>query len=153
MLRLVLDPRWSDDRSGYGQVAQLQNDLPDPRLATLWLAPTASATAPYIPISIGTEELPAEYSQQQYLTAEATSTYFDPEYMEQEDTENATQTFKRLMYGTCARPGTHLTDVTTAFEGFDAESISNWHDVIDEATESVENGQDPSGILTEYTHD
>src|SRR5699024_4390615 len=57
MMRLVRDPRWSDDRSGYGHVAQLRDDLPDPRLATLWLAPTASATAPYIPISIGTQEL------------------------------------------------------------------------------------------------
>lgn len=153
MMRLVRDPRWSDDRSGYGQVAQLRDDLPDPRLATLWLAPTASATAPYIPISIGTEELPAEYSQHRYLTAEASSTYLDPEFMEQEATEYATQTFKRLMYGTCARPDTHLSDVTAAFEGFDAESISNWDDVIGEATESVKNGQDPSGILTEYTHD
>src|SRR5699024_2112161 len=93
MMRLVRDPRWSDDRSGYGHVAQLRDDLPDPRLATLWLAPTASATAPYIPISIGTQELPVEYSQHRYLTAEASSTYLHPEFMEQEATEYATQTF------------------------------------------------------------
>src|SRR5699024_5390847 len=55
MMRLVRDPRWSDDRAGYGHVAELRDDLPDPMLATLWLAPTAAATAPYIPMSIGTE--------------------------------------------------------------------------------------------------
>src|SRR5699024_2040816 len=92
MMRLVCDPRWSDDRSGYGQVAQLRDDLPDPRLAPLWLAPTASATAPYIPISIGTEELPVEYAQHRYLTADSPSTYLAPEFMEQEATEYATQT-------------------------------------------------------------
>lgn len=152
MMRLVRDPRWSDDRSGYGQVAELRDDLPDPRLATLWLAPTAAATAPYIPISIGTENLPAEYSQHRYLTAEASSAYLDPEFMEQEATEYATQTFKRLMYGTCSRPEDHLTDVTTAFEGFDAESIADWGGVLDEASDLVADGQDPGDVLSEYTN-
>lgn len=152
MMRLVRDPRWSDDRSGYGQVAELRDDLPDPRLATLWLAPTAAATAPYIPISIGTENLPVEYSQHRYLTAEASSAYLDPEFMEQEATEYATQTFKRLMYGTCSRPEDHLTDVTTAFEGFDAESIADWDGVLDEASDLVAGGQDPGDVLSEYTN-
>src|SRR5690606_30061403 len=50
MMRLVRDPRWSDDRSGYGHVAELRSDLVDPRLITLWVAPTAAVTAPYTPI-------------------------------------------------------------------------------------------------------
>lgn len=152
MMRLVRDPRWSDDRAGYGQVAQLRDDLADPRLATLWLAPTASATAPYIPISIGTQELPVEYSQHRYLTAEASATYLEPEFMEQEATEYATQTFKRLMYGTCARPEDHLAGVTTAFEGFDAESLSDWEDVLEDAAGILKDGGDPSETLTDYTH-
>lgn len=152
MMRLVRDPRWSDDRAGYGHVAELRDDLPDPQLATLWLAPTAAATAPYIPMSIGTEDLPVEYSQHRYLTADASSEYLDPEFMEQEATEYATQTFKRLMYGTCARPDEHLPDVTTAFEGFDAASIADWDDILDEASERVADGQDPSSVLSEYTN-
>src|SRR5699024_2697407 len=152
MMRLVRDPRWSDDRSGYGQVAQLRDDLPDPRLATLWLAPTASATAPYIPISIGTEELPVEYAQHRYLTADAASTYLAPEFMEQEATEYATQTFKRLMYGTCSRPEAHLGTVTSAFEGFDAESLDDWDEVLDEAADLVANDDDPADVLTEDTN-
>lgn len=151
MMRLVRDPRWSDDRSGYGHVAQLRDDLPDPRLATLWLAPTASVTAPYIPISIGTEELPVEYSQHRYLTAESSSAYLAPEFMEQEATEYATQTFKRLMYGTCARPEDHLGDVTAALEGFDTQSLSDWDEILDQASGMVADGQDPGHVLTDYT--
>ena len=151
MMRLVRDPRWSDDRSGYGHVAELRDDLPDPRLATLWVAPTASATAPYIPVAIGTQDLPVEYSQHRYLTADAASTFLSPEFMEQEATEYATQTFKRLMYGTCARPEESLGRVTTAFEGFDAQSLQDWETVLDDANDLIADGQDPSEVLTDYT--
>ncbi|WP_029391154.1 C69 family dipeptidase [Streptomyces xiaopingdaonensis] len=126
VMRIVRDPRWSDDRSGYGHVAEIDPDLPDPRLATLWMAPTAAVTAPYIPVSIGTRELPVEYTQHRYLTAGASAEYLEPEYAEQEATESATQTFKRLMYATCARPEQYLADVTDAFEGFEAEQIKEW---------------------------
>lgn len=152
MMRLVRDPRWSDDRAGYGHVAELRDDLADPRLATLWLAPTASATAPYIPVAIGTQDLPVEYTQHRYLTADAAGTFLSPEFMEQEATEYATQTFKRLMYGACARPEAYLDRVTSALEGFDAQSLQDWEEVLDEASESVSNDQDPSGVLTDYTN-
>lgn len=150
MMRLVRDPRWSDDRAGYGQVAELRGDLPDPALATLWLAPTAAATAPYVPVAIGTDELPVEYTQHRYLTAEASSTYLSAEYAEQEATEFATQTYKRLMYATCARPDEYLGEVTAALEGFDAQSIEEWSEVLDEATAE---GTDASTVLTTYSHD
>lgn len=149
MLRLVRDPRWSDDRAGYGQVAELRDDLEDPDLATLWLAPTAAATAPYIPIAIGTEELPVEYTQHRYLTSDSASTYLDPEFAEQEATEYATQTYKRLMYAACARPDEHLGEVTTALEGFDAQSREEWDEVLAEAAES----DDASEVLTDYSYE
>lgn len=152
MLRLVRDPRWSDDRSGYGQVAELRDDLPDNQLATLWLAPTAAATAPYIPLAIGSDELPEEYSQHRYLTADSASTYLAPEFMEQEATEYATQTFKRLMYGACARPDDHLVSVTSALEGFDAESLEDWDDVLDEASDQIADGGDATEVLSEYSY-
>src|SRR5699024_9955169 len=86
------------------------------------------------------------------LTADSPSTYLAPEFMEQEATEYATQTFKRLMYGTCSRPEDHLGTVTSAFEGFDAESLSDWDDVLDEAADLVADGEDPADVLTEYTN-
>lgn len=151
-MRLVRDPRWSDDRSGYGHVAELRDDLAHPHLATLWLAPTASATAPYIPVAIGTQDLPVEYTQHRYLTADAAGTFLSPEFMEQEATEYATQTFKRLMYGTCARPDAYLGQVTAALEGFDAQSLQEWEEVLAGADELVSNEQDPGQVLTEYTN-
>src|SRR5699024_9367458 len=53
MMRLVRDPRWSDDRAGYGHVAELRDDLPDPQVGTLRFAHTAGATDPYAALSIG----------------------------------------------------------------------------------------------------
>lgn len=153
MMRLVRDPRWSDDRSGYGQVAELRSDLADPRLATLWLAPTAAVTAPYTPIAIGTESLPEELTQHRYLTAEASGTYLDPAFAEQEATEYATQTYKRLMYATCARPEEYLGEVTAAFEGFETQALEEWADVQEEAVSLVEDGDDPAAVLTDYTTD
>ncbi|MHA3725018.1 C69 family dipeptidase [Leucobacter sp. HY1910] len=151
VMRIVRDPRWSDDRSGYGHVAQLRDDLPDPSLTTLWVAPTAAATAPYIPISIGTTELPIELSQHRYLTAGASATYLDPAFAEQEATEYATQTFKRLMYATCARPDQYLSEVTRALEGYDAQSIARWDEALAAAQREVEAGRDPAGALTDET--
>lgn len=151
MMRLVRDPRWSDDRAGYGHVAQLRTDLADPRLNTLWLAPTAAITAPYIPIAIGTEALPEELSQHRYLTAEASGSYLDPAYAEQEATEYATQSYKRLMYATCSRADVYLGEVTAAFEGFEATTLQEWQQVQSEATRAIDEGGDPAGILTEYT--
>lgn len=140
MMRMVRDPRWSDDRSGYGQVAELRDDLADPGLNTLWVAPTAAATAPYIPIMIGSQQIPVEYSQHRYLTAGASATYLDPEYAEQEATEYATQTYKRLMYATCSRPDAYLGEVTTNLEGMEAESIDKWQQSIAAAGESYAAG-------------
>ncbi len=149
MMRIVRDPRWSDDRSGYGHVAELDPDLPDPRLATLWMAPTAAVTAPYIPVAIGTRKLPVEYTQHRYMTAGASSEYLDPEYAEQEATESATQTFKRLMYATCARPRLYLGRVTGAFEGFEAQQIKAWKKVQQKAEADADRSAD---ILTSYTN-
>lgn len=153
VMRIVRDPRWSDDRAGYGHVAQLKDDLADPALATLWVAPTAAATAPYIPIAIGTEDLPIEYTQHRYLTAGASEGYIDAEYAEQEATEYATQTFKRLMYATCYRPEDYLAEVTAALEGYDAESIDQWNDALADAEAAIENGEDPTDILTVATEE
>lgn len=151
--RIVRDPRWSDDRSGYGQVAELDDSLPDPGLATLWVAVTAAVTAPYIPVHIGTQSIPPEYRQHRYLTHNSSNEYLDPEFTEQEATESATQTYKRLLYATCARPDTYLRAVTQAFEGFEAAEIDDVDDVQQEAADRYAAG-DHTGAqraLTEAT--
>ena len=147
--RIVRDPRWSDDRSGYGQVAELA-DVPDPGMRTLWLAVTAAATAPYVPFHIGTTEVPVEYRRHRYLTHDSAAEYLDPQFAEQEATEYATQTFKRLMYATCARPEQYLDTVTSAFEGFEAAALQELPGVHRRAAERYAAG-DPAGAERELT--
>lgn len=150
VMRIVRDPRWSDDRSGYGQVAELDAGLPDPELGVLWVAVTAAATAPYIPFFLGTQTVPVEYRQHRYLTHAAASTYLDPEFAEQEASESATQTYKRLLYATCSRPERYLGTVTAAFEGFEAGLIGQLRDVHRRAAQRYAAG-DRAGAQQELT--
>lgn len=152
-MRLVRDPRWSDDRSGYGQVAEIRGDVEDAGLHTLWVAPTAAVTAPYIPIMIGSQEVPVEYSQHRYLTSGASASYLEPEYAEQEATEYATQTYKRLMYITCSRPEDYLGEVTANLEGMDARSIAQWRETIADAEALYADGDavGAEALLTDLT--
>lgn len=152
-MRFVRDPRWSDDRAGYGQVAEIRSDVEDAGLHTLWLAPTAAVTAPYVPIMIGSQEVPVEYSQHRYLTSGAASTYLEPEYAEQEATEYATQTYKRLMYITCSRPEDYLGEVTANLEGMDARSIAQWRETIADAEAFYADGDavGAEALLTDLT--
>lgn len=151
MKRLVRDPRWSDDRSGYGQAAALNKDVAHPDLNTLWVAPTASVTAPYIPFHIGTDEIPPEYSQHRYLTSGAADSYLDPEYAPQEATRYPVRTFKRLMYYTCDRPEEFLGEVTDVLEGYEAQISADLGGVEKRALDAYESGDPAEGrtILTE----
>lgn len=116
---MVRDPRIADDHAGYGQVAHLRDDLPHPDLALLWVAPTGSVTAPFVPWWIGTRDVPAEYGQHRYLTEGSGPNFISPDYQLREATEFAGRVFKRLMYYTCAFPEEQLDRVQgtlTAFE-------------------------------------
>ncbi|WP_460463820.1 C69 family dipeptidase [Arthrobacter pigmenti] len=123
MMTLIGDKRFVDDESGYGQVARLRNDLPHPDLATLWVAPTGSITAPFIPWRMGVQEVPPEYGQHRYLTKDAASTFLDTGYQDQEATEFAGRTFKRLMYHTCSHPKKFLPEVTEALDAFERQEL------------------------------
>lgn len=79
MMDKIGDERFVDDQSGYGQVACIRDDLPNPDLATLWVAPTGSVTAPFIPWRMGIEEVPPEH---RYLTKDSPSTFLDPDYQD-----------------------------------------------------------------------
>ncbi|MFC3994784.1 C69 family dipeptidase [Nocardiopsis sediminis] len=155
MLRMVRDPRWSDDRSGYGQVAELRDDLPHPDLATLWVAPTAAVTAPYIPWHIGADAVPPEYSQHRYLTSGSAANYIDPDYAHLEATRYPVRTFKRLMYYTCEHPEEFLGEVTDVFEGFEAQTLEDIGAVEAEALDAYEAGDDAAAraALTEFSGD
>jgi len=120
MMALVRDPRITDDHAGYGQVAHLRRDLPHPELALLWVAPTGSVTAPFVPWWIGVESVPAEYAQHRYLTENAGPTFINPEFQLREATEFAGRLFKRLLYYTCAFPEEQLERVQRTLTAFEA---------------------------------
>lgn len=118
MLAYVRDPRWSHDRSGYGQVAQL-GEVEHGDLNVLWTAVTGAVTTPYVPIYVGAEDVPPEYKQHRYLTSGGASTHIAADYAPLEATRYATREFKRLMYHTCENPETFLKPVTAEIEEFE----------------------------------
>jgi len=120
LMAAVRDPRIADDEAGYGQVAHLRRGLSHPELALLWVAPTGSVTAPFVPFRIGVQEVPPQWRQHRYLTRDAGSTFLHPDYQLQEATRFAGRLFKRLLYYTCARPERFLPEVTEALEAFEA---------------------------------
>ncbi|MHA7814898.1 MAG: C69 family dipeptidase [Pseudohaliea sp.] len=121
MMALVRDPRIADDHAGYGQVAQLRDDLPHPELALLWVAPTGSVTAPFLPWWIGSQSVPAEYGQHRYLTEGSGPSFINTDYQLREATEFAGRLFKRLMYYTCAFPEEQLGRVQATLNAFEAD--------------------------------
>jgi dipeptidase len=120
IMALVRDPRIADDHAGYGQVAHLRGDLQHPELALLWVAPTGSVTAPFLPWWIGVNDVPPEYGQHRYLTTNADSTFINPDFQLQEATVFAGRLFKRLMYYTCAFPEEQLVRVQSTLTAFEA---------------------------------
>jgi dipeptidase len=141
MMTMVRDQRIADDEAGYGQVAELREGVPS-ELALLWVAPTGSVTAPFIPWRIGVQEVPPEFGQHRYLTKGAASTFLDPEFQAQEATQFAGRVFKRLMYSTCEHPQEFLPEVTEALEAFEARLQDDQGTVEATALSLLESGED-----------
>ncbi len=150
MAAMVRDPRIADDEAGYGQVAELVADT-DPDLVRIWVAPTGSVTAPFNPWWLGVRQVPPQYAQHRYLTKDAASSFLNPDYRDQEATEFAGRTFKRLMYLTCARPGAYLPIVVEALEGFEAQSMEgvSW---VEPAARALIGAGDRDGAVSLLTH-
>ncbi|NED94040.1 peptidase U34 [Phytoactinopolyspora alkaliphila] len=151
MLAYVRDPRWSHDRAGYGQVAQL-TDVEHPELNVLWTAVTAAVTTPYVPIYIGADDVPPEFKQHRYLTSDAASSWLAADYAPLEATRYATRTFKRLMYHTCEDPHTHLHPVTAEIESFETKLLREQRKIERRATARLNAGRTDQAeeLLTGY---
>lgn len=151
MLAYVRDPRWSHDRSGYGQVAQLR-DVEHDDLRVLWTAVTGAVTTPYVPIYIGADDVPPEFKQHRYLTSEAASTHIAADYAPLEATRYATRTFKRLMYHTCENPEAFLFPVTADIEAFERTLLREQSRIQQRALGQLRAGRDAAAhqVLTDY---
>ncbi|MBT4520766.1 MAG: peptidase U34, partial [Halieaceae bacterium] len=132
MMNAVRDPRIAKDSTGYGQVAQLKNNgRPDMNL--LWIAPTGSVTAPFIPYRIGTESIAPQFGKHRYLTKGEATGFITPDWQIQEATEFAGRLFKRLMYYTCDHPDVFLPEVNNALTAFENRLIAEQQDVAETA--------------------
>ena len=154
MLDAVRDPRVSKDATGYGQVAQLREGV-RPGLRTLWVAPTGSVTAPFLPWRIGMQGIPPEYGRHRYLTKGESRTFLTRDWQIREATQFAGRLFKRLMYYTCDRPAEFLPEVTRALTAFEDRMIDEQATL--EATAGTLYGAgEPAlaeALLTRYGHE
>ncbi|KAF2017948.1 hypothetical protein BU24DRAFT_420987 [Aaosphaeria arxii CBS 175.79] len=152
LIERVRDYRIADDEAGYGQVVSLRADM-DPDLIRIWVAPTGSVTAPFIPWWLGVQQVPPEFGEHRYLTKDAASTFLNPDFQFQEATNFAGRVFKQILYYTCSAPDTFLPIVQNTLHGFESASRSDLTWVEQSAKLLVENGQRQNALdlLTFYS--
>lgn len=152
MMALVRDHRIADDHAGYGQVAHLRADLAHPELALLWVAPTTSVTAPFLPWWIGVQEVPPEYGEHRHLREGASAAFINPDFAGQEATEFAGRLFTRLQLHTCAHPEVFLERVKASLVAFEAGMLDARPAI--ERVAELAYAEDPAlgrMLLTEYS--
>ena len=152
MMDAVRDSRISMDSTGYGQVAQLRdNGHPDMNL--LWIAPTQSVTAPFIPYRIAVRKIAPQFGKHRYLTKGEARKFLTEDWQIQEATEFAGRTFKRLMYYTCDHPEKFLPEVNEALTAFEDRLISEQASVVAIANTLFVEGKDELAreYLTDYS--
>jgi hypothetical protein len=154
MMALVRDPRWSNDGSGYGQVAHLREGIPSD-LAVLWMSITGAIASPFVPIHLGVQNIPAEYKQHRYMTKASDWAFLDEEYAPLEGTRSAFRIHKRLLYHTCEHPEDFLPPVTADLEAFEAQLLQEQAALEGEAAALLRGGSAESArsLLTEYAEE
>lgn len=153
MIERVRDPRISDDEAGYGQVASLRHGV-DADMVRIWVAPTGSIAAPYIPWWLGVQQVPMGYGKHRYLTEDAGSTFLNPDYRAQEATDFAGRRFKQVLYRMCEHPRLYRPVVTRALQGFERQSRADIGWVEDSARTLIAQGQRTQArkLLTFYAN-
>jgi hypothetical protein len=99
----------------------------------LWVAPTGSVTAPFIPYRVGVQRIAPQFGRHRYLGEGEASRFLTRDWQIQEATEFAGRTFKRLMYYTCERPEVFLPEVTAALTAFENRLMAEQQDLEDTA--------------------
>lgn len=154
LMQRVRDPRIADDEAGYGQVVSL-HDWEDADLLRIWVAPTSSVAAPFVPWYLGVTSIPPEYGEHRYLTTGASSSFLNPDFQLQEASEFAGRVFKRVLYYMCSSPQRFLplvTEILTAFEAQSEADVVGWVDRA--ATTLIQQGQreEARSLLAHYSH-
>jgi dipeptidase len=154
MMDAVRDVRISQDTTGYGQVAQLHKGG-RPEMHLLWVAPTGSVTAPFVPYRVGVREIAPQFGKHRYLTKGEASAFLTPDWQAQEGTEFAGQLFKRLMYHTCEHPAKFLPEVNEALTAFENRLIAEQAAVAETAETLFRAGKNELALdyITRYSRE
>jgi dipeptidase len=154
MMALVRDPRWSNDGSGYGQVAHLRAGAPG-EMGVLWMSITGAVASPFVPLRVGVDDVPPEYKQHRYMTKAADWAFLDTRYAPLEATRSAFRVHKRLLYHLCAHPEAFLDPVTATLEAFESRELDEQSDLERRATALYAAGAADSAraLITAYSTD
>ncbi|KLJ12487.1 hypothetical protein EMPG_12480 [Blastomyces silverae] len=152
LIERVRDPRITDDQAGYGQVLSLKKCV-HPDLLRIWIAPTTSVAAPFVPWWLGVNSIPPEFGQHRYLYDGASSTFLNPDFMLQEASQFAGRLFKRILYYMCSNPKGFLPIVTDILTAFEEQSRNDIGWVEKSAQTMIERGspETASSLLTYYS--
>lgn len=153
LMERVRDHRIADDEAGYGQVVSLHGDI-DPDLLRIWVAPTGSVAAPFIPWWLGVNSILPEFGEHRYLTTGASSSFLNPDFEQQEASLFAGRLFKRVLYYMCSAPDMFLPLVTKMLTAFETESSKDLTWVADGASALIGAGKrdEAKKLLTYYSH-
>ena len=153
LMERVRDYRIADDQAGYGQVISIQENVKSDMIR-IWVAPTSSVTAPFVPWWLGVESIPPEYGQHRYLTKLAASSFLSPDFQYQEATYFAGRVFKQVLYYTCSDPETFLPIVQNMVRGFENASFDDLEWVERSAISLMNADQRDNALqlLTFYSH-
>lgn len=154
LIARVRDHRIADDEAGYGQVVSLHPGV-DRDMLRIWIAPTGSVAAPFIPYWLGVQSIPAEFGQHRYLTTGASSSFLKPDYQLQEASIFAGRIFKRVLCYMCSSPHQFLPLVTEMLTRFESESrahIQHWVEHAAGLLIKVGARKQAQEFLTYYTH-
>lgn len=154
LMERVRDHRIADDEAGYGQVVSLRPGI-DRDMLRIWIAPTGSVAAPFVPWWLGVQSIPPEFGEHRYLTTGASSSFLNPDYQYQEASIFAGRIFKRVLYYMCSAPDIYLpivTDMLTGFENQSRTQVGEWVEKSSQLLIERSEREAAQKFLTYYSH-
>ena len=133
----VRTDRLTGDTAGYGQVVPLI-DTPHPELRMLWHTHIGAIAAPFVPVFMGVDGIPAEFQLHRYLTHGEAERFLDDRHPDDkvsivsqsvEATRSASYVFKRLLNLVLQRNGECLPEVTAFWKACEKRLLADSGDV------------------------
>ncbi|MFN4142767.1 C69 family dipeptidase [Aestuariivirga sp.] len=126
LVYLLRTPRLTGDTAGYGQIVPLHGRCEED-LRMMWHAHVGACAAPFVPVWLGIESVPAEFRQHRYLSDGEAARFVDGRHSEAvsavprgvEASRSATEVFKRLLYLAFEHPEPFLAEVHAAWDALE----------------------------------